>query len=232
MNIENKKDEILHMIPLRDLVIFPHAINSLVIGRKKSIQTVIEAKKNNFPVFAINQTHADSDEISIKSLYKVGTICNIVEYKKLADGTLKIVLAGLRRAKLMDLPASKKIFAARIELFSPEIINFETEKTKSLFKSCMLTFEEYIKRTKIIPIDMLSSLSGRKTQYELTDIITSLVGSNSAQKQKILEEKNNEKRLIKIFELLEFEMNAFRTDQQVQKKHSGENIKGSKGNLS
>lgn len=228
MNIENKKDEILHMIPLRDLVIFPHAINSLVIGRKKSIQTVIEAKKNNFPVFAINQTHADSDEISIKSLYKVGTICNIVEYKKLADGTLKIVLAGLRRAKLMDLPASKKIFAARIELFSPEIINFETEKTKSLFKSCMLTFEEYIKRTKIIPIDMLSSLSGRKTQYELTDIITSLVGSNSAQKQKILEEKNNEKRLIKIFELLEFEMNAFRTDQQVQKNIQEKISKGQK----
>jgi ATP-dependent Lon protease len=228
MNLEKKKDEILHMTPLRDLVIFPHAINSLVIGRKKSINTIIEAKKNNFPVFAINQIHADSDEISVKSLYKVGTICNIVEYKKLADGTLKIVLAGLRRAKLMDLPVSKNIFVARVELFPTEITNFETEKTKSLFKSCMINFEEYIKRTKIIPLDMLSSLSGRKTQYELTDIITSLVGSNSEQKQKILEEKNNEKRLIKIFELLEFEMNAFRTDQQVQKNIQEKISKGQK----
>ncbi|MDA7705639.1 endopeptidase La [Rickettsiales bacterium] len=228
MNITKNKTEILHTIPLRDLVIFPNAINTLAIGRKKSINTIIEAKKNNLPIFAINQIHSDSDEFSIEALNKVGTMCNIVEHKRLADGTLKIVLAGIKRAKLLELPTSKNIFAAKIEVFSKEITTFETDKTKSLFKSCMVNFEEYIKRTKIIPIDMLSTISGRKTEYELTDIIASLVGSNSVIKQQILEITDNEKRLIKIFELLEFEMNALHTDQEVQKNIQEKISKGQK----
>ena len=212
MNSEDNKIQILHTIPLRDLVIFPHAINTLIIGRKKSINTAIEAKKHNIPVLAINQIHADSDEFSFKALSKVGTISTIVEHKRLPDGTLKIVVAGLKRAKLVDIAPNKNIFLTKIISFPEEVLTFETDKTKSLFKSCMTSFEEYIKRTKLVPLDILSSIIARKTQFELTNIISSLIGGNhSDKKQQILETEDNEKRLIKIFELLQFEINALRT---------------------
>lgn len=228
MNSKINKVQILHTIPLRDLVIFPHAINSLIIGRKKSINTVIEAKKHNIPVLAVNQIHADSDEFSLNALNKVGTISTVVEYKKLSDGTLKIALAGLRRAKLVDIADSSSHFLTKITPFPNEIATFETEKTKSLFKSCMTTFEEYIKRTKLIPVDILSSIAGRKTQFELTSIIASLVGNNPTLKQEILETTDNEKRLIKIFELLQFEINALRAEQAIHQNIQDKISKGQK----
>lgn len=228
MNSKINKVQILHTIPLRDLVIFPHAINSLIIGRKKSINTVIEAKKHNIPVLAVNQIHADSDEFSLNALNKVGTISTVVEYKKLSDGTLKIALAGLRRAKLVDIADSSSHFLTKITPFPDEIATFETEKTKSLFKSCMTTFEEYIKRTKLIPVDILSSIAGRKTQFELTSIIASLVGNNPILKQEILETTDNEKRLIKIFGLLQFEINALRAEQAIHQNIQDKISKGQK----
>jgi len=187
MSTEISKTQLLHTIPLRDLVIFPHAINTLIVGRKKSINTAIEAKKRNIPILAINQIHSDSDEFSLKALNKVGTISTIIEHKKMADGTLKIVLAGIRRVKLVDIAESKDVFLAKTTPFPQEVSTFETDKTKSLFKSCIMTFEEYIKRTKIIPLDILSSIVARKTEFELTNIIASLVGNNPELRQKILE---------------------------------------------
>ena len=229
MNSEDNKIQILHTIPLRDLVIFPHAINTLIIGRKKSINTAIEAKKHNIPVLAINQIHADSDEFSFKALSKVGTISTIVEHKRLPDGTLKIVVAGLKRAKLVDIAPNKNIFLTKIISFPEEVLTFETDKTKSLFKSCMTSFEEYIKRTKLVPLDILSSIIARKTQFELTNIISSLIGGNhSDKKQQILETEDNEKRLIKIFELLQFEINALRTEQKIHQNIQEKISKGQK----
>jgi len=228
MSTEISKTQLLHTIPLRDLVIFPHAINTLIVGRKKSINTAIEAKKRNIPILAINQIHSDSDEFSLKALNKVGTISTIIEHKKMADGTLKIVLAGIRRVKLVDIAESKDVFLAKTTPFPQEVSTFETDKTKSLFKSCIMTFEEYIKRTKIIPLDILSSIVARKTEFELTNIIASLVGNNPELRQKILETEDNEKRLVKIFELLQFEINALRAEQKIHQNIQEKISKGQK----
>lgn len=228
MNLIQDNLQILHAIPLRDLVIFPNAVNSIIVGRKKSIKSVTDAKKNNLPIFAINQIAADSDDFSAESLNKVGTISTILEHKTLPDGTLKIVLTGLKRAKLADIIISEHIFSAKILPLPQEIANYDTDKTKSLFKSCLATFEEYVKRTKLVPLDILSSIAGRKTQFELTNIIVSLVGSNAKMKQAILEEENPEKRLIKIFELLEFEINALRTEQKIHQNIQEKISKGQK----
>ena len=228
MSTEISKTQLLHTIPLRDLVIFPHAINTLIVGRKKSINTAIEAKKRNIPILAINQIHSDSDEFSLKALNKVGTISTIIEHKKMADGTLKIVLAGIRRVKLVDIAESKDVFLAKTTPFPQEVSTFETDKTKSLFKSCIMTFEEYIKRTRIIPLDILSSIVARKTEFELTNIIASLVGNNPELRQKILETEDNEKRLVKIFELLQFEINALRAEQKIHQNIQEKISKGQK----
>jgi ATP-dependent Lon protease len=110
---KNKK---INDLPLRDIVIFPKMTTTILIGRQKSIQSIEEARRAGAPIFAVTQINPDSDEFEQKNLYATGTVCNIIEAIRTADGTFKVILQGSMRALIKKVLPPEKSFCCEIEI--------------------------------------------------------------------------------------------------------------------
>ncbi len=202
MNLERSERIEIPVLPLRDVVVYPHMVIPLFVGREKSIQCLDAAMDNNKQVMLVAQKQADTEEPGVEDLYQVGTIATILQLLKLPDGTVKVLVEGQQRAKINAFIEDDYFLAQAEYLLTPELDEKEQEV---VVRSAINQFEGFIKLNKKIPPEVLTSLNGIDEAARLADTIAAHMPLKLVDKQKVLE-------LLDVTERLEFLMGQMESE--------------------
>lgn len=214
MNSECSKNIVIPILPLRDIVIYPDIIIPLFVGRKKSIKCIQAALKNDKQIMLVTQKISKIDHPNINELFKIGTISTILQMSTLPDGTIKVLVKGVKRGQLHTLYDNNNFLTAEIE----KIHSYETDKkaVTILMKIAVEKFEQYIKFNKNIPIEILHSLHDIHNSSRLSNILSSQIILKLNDQQKILETLNINKRLEYLILTMESEINLFKIEKKIR----------------
>ncbi len=202
MNLERSERIEIPVLPLRDVVVYPHMVIPLFVGREKSIQCLEAAMDNNKQVLLVAQKKAETDEPKVADLFGVGTVATILQLLKLPDGTVKVLVEGQQRAKITQFYEEEYFFADAQYLVTPELDEREQEV---VVRSAINQFEGFIKLNKKIPPEVLTSLNGIDEAARLADTIAAHMPLKLVDKQKVLE-------LLDVTERLEFLMGQMESE--------------------
>jgi len=208
MKTESELQLTLPVLPLRDVVVYPHMVIPLFVGRKKSIHCLEAAMEQGKKVFLVAQTEASLDDPKMEDLYTIGTVANILQLLKLPDGTVKVLVEGVQRAQLVNDIENEEYFFAQVELLESQEIDDEEEE--ALLRSVMGQFESYVKLNKKIPPEVLASVNGIDEAERLADTIAAHMPLNLEDKQTALE-------LTSITERFEFLMAMMESEEDILK---------------
>ncbi|MGR5194851.1 endopeptidase La [Vibrio rotiferianus] len=214
MNLERSERIEIPVLPLRDVVVYPHMVIPLFVGREKSISCLETAMETNKQVLLVAQKQADTDEPSVDDLFEVGTVATILQLLKLPDGTVKVLVEGQQRAKINHFKESDFFLAEAEFIVTPELDEREQEV---IVRSAINQFEGFIKLNKKIPPEVLTSLSGIDEAARLADTIAAHMPLKLVDKQQVLE-------IVDITERLEFLMGQMESEidlLQVEKRIRG-----------
>jgi len=152
---QNKSEEIVPLIPLRDIIIFPYMVVPLFVGREKSIKALEHAMSSDKSILLVAQKKAKTDNPSPKDIYTMGTMGTILQLLKLPDGTVKVLVEGKRRARIKDFTDEEELFMVTSE----EVVELceDTAETEALMRSVLKTFEVYVKLNKRVPPEIIMS---------------------------------------------------------------------------
>ncbi|HIF5650887.1 TPA: endopeptidase La [Vibrio parahaemolyticus] len=214
MNLERSERIEIPVLPLRDVVVYPHMVIPLFVGREKSISCLETAMETNKQVLLVAQKQADTDEPTVDDLFEVGTVATILQLLKLPDGTVKVLVEGQQRAKINHFK-ERDFFLAEAEfIVTPELDEREQEV---IVRSAINQFEGFIKLNKKIPPEVLTSLNGIDEAARLADTIAAHMPLKLVDKQQVLE-------IIDVTERLEFLMGQMESEidlLQVEKRIRG-----------
>jgi ATP-dependent Lon protease len=208
--------ERLHMpvLALRDVVVYPHMVIPLFVGRAKSIKCLDAAMDNDKQIFLVAQKDATLDDPAESDLYRVGTVATILQLLKLPDGTVKVLVEGSRRARLVDFTASDELFMANVDVIaSPEMDSREQEV---FVRSAVGQFEGYIKLNKKIPPEVLTALSGIEDAARLADTMAAHMPLKVEDKQKVLEIVDVTARLEFLMAMMESEIDILQVERRIR----------------
>ncbi|WED27498.1 endopeptidase La [Vibrio sp. DW001] len=214
MNLERSERIEIPVLPLRDVVVYPHMVIPLFVGREKSISCLESAMDNNKQVLLVAQKEADTDEPVIDDLFDIGTVATILQLLKLPDGTVKVLVEGQQRAKIHQFKENEFFLADAEYLTTPELDEKEQEV---IVRSAINQFEGFIKLNKKIPPEVLTSLNGIEEATRLADTIAAHMPLKLTEKQQVLE-------IIDVNERLEFLMGQMESEidlLQVEKRIRG-----------
>ncbi|MFB9133717.1 endopeptidase La [Vibrio sp. AK197] len=213
MNLERSERVEIPVLPLRDVVVYPHMVIPLFVGREKSIACLDAAMDNNKQVLLVAQKEADTDEPSKDDLFEVGTIATILQLLKLPDGTVKVLVEGQQRAKINQF-IDNEFFTADAEyLVTPELDEREQEV---IVRSAINQFEGFIKLNKKIPPEVLTSLNGIDEAARLADTIAAHMPLKLADKQKVLEALDVTERLEFLMGQMESEIDLLQVEKRIR----------------
>ncbi len=204
----------LPLLPLRDLIIFPHMMMPLFVGREKSINALEEAMSKQTDIVLAAQMDAKTNNPEPKDVYSVGTVGTIIQLLRLPDGTVKVLVEGKRRVRIKQFLANDNFFMVEAEDII-EIIANETE-AKALVRSVKTTFETYVKLNKRIPPEILMRVSTIEDVGELADIIVAQLNLKLEDKQKILEVIDPGKRLEELLNLMTSEIEILEVEKKIR----------------
>ncbi|QCI23986.1 endopeptidase La [Buchnera aphidicola (Macrosiphoniella sanborni)] len=214
MNSERSERITIPVLPLRDVVIYPHMVIPLFVGRKKSIQCIENSMNNDKKIMLIAQKEASKDEPTEKDLFKIGTISAILQMLKLPDGTVKVLIEGLQRGSIHNLINNGQHFIAEVELiFSPKILEKEQE---ILIRTTINQFESYIKLNKKIPSEILNTLNNITNSEKLADTIAAHMPLKLTDKQSVLEIRNINERLEFLMAIMESEIDLLLVEKRIR----------------
>ncbi len=213
MNRE-KDQQILPLLPLRDIVLFPHRLVPLFIGREKSIMAIEHAMAAEKEIFLAAQKDAQLDDPEGKDIYRIGTIGTIVQILRLPDGTVKALIEGKQRARILQFIPGYNFFMVQIEP-KAEIVEAGPQ-IEALVRLCHQAFEEYTKINKKIPPETASSILNLHDPGRLSDHIAAMLNLKLPQKQRLLEMTNVNKRLELVYGYLCGEMEVSRLEQRIK----------------
>lgn len=179
-------DPQLPLLPLRDVVVYPHMVIPLFVGRERSIAALQHAMTDNKQVLLVAQKHAATDEPTVDDLYHSGTVATVLQLLKLPDGTVKVLVEGKMRAEVKALDHDETFTYANIKIMEDATAS-DDETRKAIVKRLSARFEEYVNLSKKIPAEVLSSLSGIDDPGRLTDTIGAHMTLELDQKQALLE---------------------------------------------
>jgi ATP-dependent Lon protease len=205
---------VLPLLPLRDVVVFPHMVIPLFVGRPKSIKALEAAMEEGKNVVLVAQKSAAKDEPNPEDLYAVGTVSTILQMLKLPDGTVKVLVEGVQRARIGRVLTEKVNFEAEIELIAPE--EADSNEVEAMRRTLLSQFDQYVKLNKKIPPEVLTSLSGIDGAGRLSDTIAAHLPLKLEQKQQILEMFNVGKRLEQLLQLLETEIDIMQVEKRIR----------------
>ncbi|HTY13890.1 MAG TPA: endopeptidase La [Candidatus Omnitrophota bacterium] len=208
--------EELPLIPLRNMVVFPQMIVPLFIGRSRSIKALEDVMEKEKMVVFVTQKSEEIEEPSVKDLVSIGTLSEIVQLLSLPDGTTKILVEGIARVKVEKVVQEAPYFRAKItRIVEPEGLTVEAE---ALVRSVIKNFETYVKLNKRIPPETLMSIINVDHPGRLADLITSYLTLKVEDKQSILESVQIEKRLKKLLDIIEKEVEILEVEKKLQGK--------------
>ena len=208
----NKK--IIPVLPLRDIVVFPHMVAPLFVGRKQSVNALNSVMTGDKKIFLLTQKNSEVDNPNESNLYKFGTIAKVLQLLKLPDGTIKVLVEGLERSVVNKINIDKDFITANISSIDTSYkIN---TNIKALIKIVIEQFETYHKINKKIPIDIVNNLKTYSEGNKISDVVTVNLNITLAQKQELLELISLEERLVKIYAYLVSEIDSFQVEKKIK----------------
>jgi ATP-dependent Lon protease len=206
--------ESLPVLPLRDVVVYPHMVIPLFVGREKSILALEQAMKASKQILLLAQKQADVDDPAPRDLYEVGTVATILQLLKLPDGTVKVLVEGGDRAKVESLDAGE-FFAAKVSLLG-DGEPYDEREMDVLVRSVVSQFEQYVKLNRKVPPEILTSLAGIEQPGRLADTVAAHMSLKLDAKQRILEIQEVRERLEHILALIEGEMDVLQIEKRIR----------------
>jgi ATP-dependent Lon protease len=204
----------LPLLPLRDVVVYPHMVLPLFVGREKSIEALENAMATDKQVLLVAQRSAAEDNPGVDDVYQVGTVSSILQLLKLPDGTVKVLVEGVYRASIGSVDDGEIFAVAEVrEIESDEIPASESEV---LLRSTITQFEKYVNLSKKVPGEVLTSLSGIDEPGRLADTIAAHMNVDLEQKQNILEISGTRERLEHLMGLMEGEIDLFQVEKRIR----------------
>ncbi len=206
----------LPVLPLRDVVVYPHMVIPLFVGREKSINALDAAMSGNKQVLLVAQKSAEVDDPNESEIHPIGTLSTILQLLKLPDGTIKVLVEGTQRAEIVELVAEEgDYFSANITLVEEE--NFDDDReVEVLIRSIMGLFDQYVKLNKKVPPEVLTSLAGIDEPSRLADTIAAHMSLKLEEKQKVLEVVGAKARLEHLMLLIEGELDLLQIEKRIR----------------
>ncbi len=205
---------ILPVLPLRDIVVFPHMVAPLFVGRKQSVNALNNVMTGEKKIFLLAQKNSDVDIPEENDLYNYGTVAKVLQLLKLPDGTLKVLVEGLHRAKISKLNFNKDFTSATI--VEQKSSQNKSSSLKAIQKLVLEQFEDYQKINKKISIDLINNLKTFTDAQKIADVIAVNINISISQKQELLEIENVEERLNKIYGHLVSEIDSFQVEKKIK----------------
>lgn len=216
-----KPREILSLLPLRDIVVFPHMIIPLFVGRPKSIKAIEKAAVNNNHIILASQRYAQVDDPLREDIFTIGTMAEILQILKLPDGTIKVLAEGTNRCLIEEFLQDEPFFQVSAVNYELEVEGGDSPKMEALIRSANQLFEKYAKVNPKIPSEIVRSVLNIKGGGRLADVIASHLPLKLEDKQIILESLDPEERLMRLYGFLNAEIEI----QELEKKIRGR-VKG------
>ena len=202
------------VLPLRDIVVFPHMIVPLFVGRDKSVHALEDVMKDDKQILLLAQKNAADDDPSIEDIYTVGTISTVLQLLKLPDGTVKVLVEGGRRAKIIRYTDNELFFQAEAETIDE--VDGEPQELEALTRTVVGQFEHYIKLNKKIPPEALVSVNQIEAPGKLCDTIAAHLALKISEKQALLEIETISERLEKVFAHMESEIGVLQVEKKIR----------------
>ena len=214
MTVERENRIEIPVLALRDVVVYPHMVIPLFVGREKSIRCLEAAMENDKQIFLVAQKDAGVDEPESDDIYTVGTIATILQLLKLPDGTVKVLVEGSVRGQIESYKQSEPYFVANVDQLDDESI--EESEQEVLIRSAVSQFEGYVKLNKKIPPEVLTSLTGIEDAARLADTMAAHMPLKLAEKQKVLEMQGVNERLEYLMALMEGEIDLLQVEKKIR----------------
>src|SRR6202140_2604923 len=202
------------VLPLRDVVVYPHMVIPLFVGREKSIVALDLAMKADKRILLVAQKQADVDDPKAEDLYRVGTVATILQLLKLPDGTVKGLVEGVDRASIEKL-VEGDFFSAEVTAL-PDLERYEEREMDVLTRSVITQFEQYVKLNKKVPPEILTSLAGIEQAGRLADTVAAHMSLKLSEKQRVLEIPDVRKRLEHMLAAIEGEMDVLQIEKRIR----------------
>jgi len=202
------------VLPLRDVVVYPHMVIPLFVGREKSIHALEAAMENDKQILLVAQKSAAQDEPEIEDMYRIGTVSSILQLLKLPDGTVKVLVEGNKRARIVSFLHKEEYFTAQIKKYDD--VDIDERESEVLLRSLTNQFDQYVKLNKKIPPEILTSLSNIDDPGRLVDTIAAHMSLKVDEKQKILEIKDLRERLEYLMGMMESEIDLLQVEKRIR----------------
>jgi ATP-dependent Lon protease len=217
---ESKKDSkravkmTVPLLPLRDVIIFPHMVVPLFVGREKSINALEECVNKKLDLFLVAQRQATTVSPGEKDIFEVGTLGTILQILRLPDNTVKVLIEGKRRARITEYHESERMIEAAVEEIADVVEN--GSEIEAMVRSLKATFENYVKLNKRIPPEMLMSVNTIEDPSRLADLVVAHLNLKLEDKQEILEVSDPAKRLEKLLQLMQGEIEILQVERRIR----------------
>jgi ATP-dependent Lon protease len=203
------------VLPLRDVVVYPHMVIPLFVGREKSIQALETAMDDNKQILLVTQTAPDIDDPTIEDLYQIGTLANILQLLKLPDGTVKVLVEGFSRCHINEYHLEEAYFLATISPVG-EALTLDEKTMEALQRTATQAFKDYLKLNKKIPSEVLNLVMGIQEPGRLADTIAAYIDLKIEDKQTILELSNIVDRIETLMQLMAAELDILETEKRIR----------------
>ncbi len=208
-------DNFVPVLPLRDVVVYPHMVIPLFVGRDKSIDALDIAMKDNKQILLVAQKEAEVDDPSFSDLYQVGTLANILQLLKLPDGTVKVLVEGIQRSQVQKYLETDGFFSAIVTEIK-DTLNLSEQELEVLLRTAVNSFDQYVKLNNKIPPEVLNSLAGIDDPGRLADTIAAHMSLKVEEKQVLLETDDIVARLENLMTLMEGEVDLLEMEKRIR----------------
>ncbi|SDJ47270.1 endopeptidase La [Aliiruegeria lutimaris] len=202
------------VLPLRDIVVFPHMIVPLFVGRDKSVRALEEVMQDDKQILLASQIDPAEDDPDTDGIYQAGVLANVLQLLKLPDGTVKVLVEGIRRVQILEYLENEDFFEARAEFLTE--VPGDADTIAALVRSVGEEFERYSKVKKNIPEEALAAVAETREAAKLADLVSGHLGLEVAQKQELLETLSVAERLEKVYGLMQGEMSVLQVEKKIK----------------
>ena len=202
------------VLPLRDIVVFPHMIVPLFVGRDKSVRALEDVMKDDKQILLVAQKNAAQDDPAAEDIYEIGTVSTVLQLLKLPDGTVKVLVEGVHRARIKNFADNPDFFLVEGEPIPEQ--DDESQELEALTRSVVTQFEQYIKLNKKIPPEVLVSINQIEDPGKLADTVASHLVLKISEKQELLETETIAERLERVYSYMEAEIGVLQVEKKIR----------------
>jgi ATP-dependent Lon protease len=215
---DQNKTNIIPLLPLRDVVVFPHMIVPLFVGREKSIAALESAMKYEKGIFMVAQKNAKKDDPAEEDIYRVGTIGIIIQLLRLPDGTVKVLVEGKTRGSIQEYLKNDDFFLVKVADIEDVDDDPNDIRKQALMRSIKESFELYLKLSKKIHVEMMGTIAAIEDPSKLADVVVTHLNVKLEDKQKIMEIYNISERLEAIYSLMLSEIEILQVEEKIKRR--------------